>query len=212
MASKRFFYIRLFVALFCSILIGTLSTLQVSVYQRAENLVIFTGICLKSEQIINFKFSGKINILMTSIFIVGIIFVAFVYALIFKKTFQLNERHTKRKNNEKNMLKRAKFNSKRTKKRKSSSTFDRKPCPFYQKPNFRIAAMILVVTFVYYVSIIPWCLTLNEIIEYNPYIHYAFLFKSVFNPFIYGLLNPNLRKCGFNLLKVFFITVSKKHS
>ena len=100
MASKRFFYIRLFVALFCSILIGTLSTLQVSVYQRAENLVIFTGICLKSEQIMNFKFSGKINILMTSIFIVGIIFVAFVYALIFKKPFQLNERHTKRKNNE----------------------------------------------------------------------------------------------------------------
>jgi hypothetical protein len=209
MVSKKFFYIRLFLVLFFSILIGTLSTLQVSVYQRAGDLLLFTGRCLKSEQIINFKLTEIINILTTSIFIVGSVFVAFVYSLIFKKTFELNERHTKRKTNEKNMLNRARFNSKRLKKRKSS-TIERKSCPFYQKPNFRIAVMILVVTFVYYISIIPWCLTLNGIIEYNPYIHYAFLLKSVFNPFIYGMLNPNLRNCGFNLLKLFFISLFKK--
>lgn len=217
---KKYFYIRLIFSFLVSILLAVMYTLQVSVYQKVENLLFFVGICLKSEQMISCELAYIFNILATSILIIGIMSIAIVYSLLFKKAFQFNRRYSKRKRSEQYILHKAKYNSSVKKSSVDNKgelrildkeeTDENKSCPFYQKPNFRIAVMILVLTFVYYLSIIPWCLTYNGIIEYNPFIHNVFLLKSIINPLIYGLLNPNLRICGVYLLKLFYFSAFKK--
>ena len=76
--------------------------------------------------------------------------------------------------------------------------------------NFRLSIIILIVTCIYYLSIIPWCLTINGFIQYNPYIHYSFLLNNSVNPFVYGILNPNFRNCGLYLIKLVNNFVYKK--
>ena len=83
-------------------------------------------------------------------------------------------------------------------------------CWFYLNRNFRIAVMILLVTVIYYLSIIPWCLAINDIIRYNPYIHYSFLLNNTINPLIYGFLNPYFRNCCLYIFKSMFSSMSNK--
>jgi hypothetical protein len=68
--------------------------------------------------------------------------------------------------------------------------------------NVQLEMTILFITFVYYISIIPFCLTNHNIIEYNALIHYTFLLNNTLNPIAYGLLNPNFRSCGYYLFKI----------
>jgi hypothetical protein len=235
--QKQIFYVCI-IKVLLSVLLSIILMLEISVYQRysvfdedmisngfTESFVVYVGFCLISEYTINFKVISILNILMTSIFVIGGIFVAILYVIIFFKSFSLIQRQSKRKKNEKKILNKAKNNSRRKNHiytqvetefktssigEKSSNTENQQSCSFYHKPSFRVAIMIFLVTFIYWLSIIPWFLTLNKIIEYNPFIHYAFLLKSVFNPIIYGLLNPNLRNCGFNLIKLFFVSIKNK--
>lgn len=229
LAIKKLFYTCL-LAVFLSVLISIVFTLEISVNQvfnildDNETIAINMGICLKSEFVISFKTARIINILITLIFIIGGVFVVIVYALIFLKSIALNKRQSRRKETEMNILNSAKSNStskdnvyNQVTNESNSSILEKymhniiieESQSIYQRPNFRIAVIVLFVTFIYWLSIIPWCLTFNGVIEYNPFIHYAFLLKSVFNPLIYGFLNPNLRNCGFYLLKLFLISSKK---
>jgi hypothetical protein len=72
------------------------------------------------------------------------------------------------------------------------------------KSNIRMASMIFLVTLVYYLSIIPWCLTINDIIKFNPFVYYSFVINSCVNPIIYGFFNDNFRNCSFEILYLFF--------
>lgn len=72
------------------------------------------------------------------------------------------------------------------------------------KSNIRMASMIFLVTLVYYLSIIPWCLTINDVIKFNPFVYYSFVINSCVNPIIYGFFNDNFRNCSFEILYLFF--------
>ena len=186
-----------FLAIFCSLL--------VSVYQKVDSRIIFIGICLKSEFLVN-NMSGRIiYILITSLFVLGLTFVSIVYVIIFIKTYKLIIRHMKRKTSEIELFKRVTQNTllktmhtdeiKNTKADKNI---------FKMNENVQLVVVILFVTFIYYLSIIPWCLTMNSIIQFNAYIHYLFLLNNTVNPIVYGFLNPYFRSSGFYLLKIKF--------
>ncbi len=53
------------------------------------------------------------------------------------------------------------------------------------RSNLRMATMIFFVTKVYYLSIIPWILTINNVIKFNPFIYYTFTLNCSLNPLIY---------------------------
>jgi hypothetical protein len=61
------------------------------------------------------------------------------------------------------------------------------------RKNFSMAFMIFFVTMVYYFSIIPWILTINNIIKFNPFIFYTFTLNCSLNPTIYFIFNSNFR-------------------
>ena len=72
------------------------------------------------------------------------------------------------------------------------------------KTNIRMALIIFFVTLVYYISVIPWCLTINNVIKYNPFIYYTFFINNAINPVIYGFFNPNFRRCCLEILNILF--------
>ena len=71
--------------------------LQVSVYQRAENSIIFIGICLKSENIFKRQYSKIIDLIVTCLFLIGSLFVSIVYFMIFKESFQIRKQYQRKK-------------------------------------------------------------------------------------------------------------------
>jgi hypothetical protein len=225
----KLFKLRIFLVIFLTIFIGIICMLQVSSYQRVDNYVIYIGICLQSQLTFRNELSKLIWLLITLLFIIGSLFVSVLYILIFKRTFELNKRREMRKKRENRIFKRALSNSFSNKngevkattssnkniERKLSmvkdSKMERKSCCwFYLNRNFRIAVMILLVTVIYYLSIIPWCLAINDIIRYNPYIHYSFLLNNTINPLIYGFLNPYFRNCCLYIFKSMFSSMSNK--
>jgi hypothetical protein len=70
--------------------------------------------------------------------------------------------------------------------------------------NIRMALIIFFVTIVYYISVIPWTLTINGVIKYNPFIYYTFFINNAVNPIIYGFFNPNFRRCCIEILGILF--------
>ena len=82
----------------------------------------------------------------------------------------------------------------------------------FLRTNLRMAFIIFLVTLVYYISIIPWCLTINDIITFNPFIYYTFVINSSVNPIIYGFFNPNFRNNCIDLLKISFFNIIRKMS
>ena len=75
------------------------------------------------------------------------------------------------------------------------------------KSNINVLITVLTIIFVYYLSIIPLCLTINDIIHYNPYIHYAFFLNNILNPFINIFFNSKFRSCGLIVCKLAFYHV-----
>ena len=69
----------------------------------------------------------------------------------------------------------------------------------------RIAITIFFVTMVYYLSIIPWILTVNNIIKFNPFIYYTFILNSSLNPLIYFLFNTSFRNHCIEFFKYLFV-------
>ena len=223
---KNAFKFRISIVIIISIFIAVLFMLQVSVYQRAENSIIFIGICLKSENIFKRQYSKIIDLIVTCLFLIGSLFVSIVYFMIFKESFQIRKQYQRKKEAEyRNFIK--VFENSMTNsadvnlylntqdallnleilenENKFFENINRAKCLcFYLNRNMRIAISILLVTCIYYVSIIPWCLTINGLIKYNPYIHYTFLLNTTLNPFIYGFMNPNFRSCGLHLFKLIF--------
>ena len=225
--KKDLLKIRIILSMVISTLIGIICMLQVSVYQKTnDSMVVFIGICLKSEYTFKKKDTEIINISVTSIFLVGCLFVSIIYILIFKKTFSIQKLRTSREENQLRLITKAfiQTHSEGDGQNKSSlnadnletklNIFENKKINsclcFSVNLNMRIAISILMITFLYYISIIPWYLTINGIINYNPYIHYTFLLNNTINPFIYGLLNSNFRSCGFYLLKLAFNLAKNK--
>ena len=222
--SKSVFNIRFIIGAIISVMIAIVCMLQVSVYQRTENSIIFIGICLKSEYVFNSVSARIINIIITSIFLSGLTFVSIVYIMIFRKTYQVQKKHKLRRESEVQLFKRAfnTLNEASVEKSKQSiekaielkieykiSAFEKKNqkltlASFFKNQSCRIVISVLLVAFVYFLSIIPWCLTINGLIKYNPFIHYTFLLNNTINPFIYGFLNPNIRNCGSHLLKLIY--------
>jgi hypothetical protein len=193
----------IFLIIFLSISISIITMLSVSVYQKGHVGIIFVGFCLKSQIIFTDDIHKIICYLVTSIFLISGCFTSFVYVLIFRKTFKLNKRNEIRKKNEKRLFKNA-INNQATvnqdlnrgevktslainnigRKLIRSEKNSNSCCCLTFNRNFRIASMILLVTFIYYSSIIPYFLTINGIIDYNPYIHYLYLLNSTVNPFV----------------------------
>ena len=202
--KSTYLYLRTGSLLLVTALIGIVCMLQVSVYQRVNSSSIYVGICLKSEILFNKNFSRMIDLLVTSIFIIGLSFVSIIYIIIFKKIFELSKRCQQKKNAEIELLRTSgqtnteDIEIKCTNETLNDGNFFCISC----NPNLRLAITILFLTFIYYLSIIPWCLTINKIINYNPYIHYTFLLNNTINPFIYGFLNPNFRSCGYYIFKL----------
>jgi hypothetical protein len=77
------------------------------------------------------------------------------------------------------------------------------------RANIRMALIIFFVTIVYYISVIPWTLTINNIIKYNPFIYYTFFINNAANPIIYGFFNPNFRRCCIEILRIMFYNVKR---
>ena len=268
----------LFITLF-SIIIGILSMLQLSVYQKVEHKIIFIGVCLPSEMTSTFDF--KLKFVITSMFLVGGCIVGFLYLLIFKSAFVLNKKKRERirlankanlnalknknvllsvslyksnldlsvnlenecSSNLNNNAKEKFGNEKRCSsmtnlqvpssfnERRKSSLVNEEICLSslsvsaadlkrtvasnssqkfsFLRTNMRMASMIFLVTLVYYVSIIPWCLTINDIIKFNPFIYYTFVINSAVNPIIYGFFNPNFRNNCIDIMKIAFIKAKK---
>ncbi len=206
--SFRFrpFYLRLITIVLVSIVISVFNMLQSSVYQIVgNNQVVFIGICLPSERTFKFELSKIIRLVVTSILIVGSVFVMLTYTAIFKRSLELNKRRKVRKLKEDNIrmklcgnvltASKSSTNEPEVKLSLMKSKKLKRPSHLTNKRNLRIAVMIFLVTLIYYLSIIPWCLTINSIIEYNPFIFYTFLLNSTLNPFIYGVFNPYFRNC-----------------
>ena len=225
------FKLRLFLAILVSSSVATICMLQVSVHQKIGIILVDIGVCLKSEYIFNHEYSRVINLSLTLIFVTCMVFVSFVYFLIYRKAYQIENRHsvTHRQSemklfstsykhsymnsvdfieaNEANMGENAKAKEESNNSGKINDCKDNKCFCFPLNHNRRIALSIFLVTFTYYMSIIPWCLTINNIIEYNPYIHLSFLLNCLVNPYSYAISNPNFRRCGCYLLKLKFRTL-----
>jgi cholecystokinin A receptor/hypocretin (orexin) receptor 2 len=275
----------LFIITLLSFFIGILSMLQLSVYQKVDDKIVFIGVCLPSEM--SMTFDLKLKFIITSLFLFGACIVGFLYVLIFKSAFLLNKKKQERlriakKANSLNTPKiksdlptgekqkdsfqiviendscinnlfeknRAEFRSQnqlklqsilsrsltnlkvpmKTERRVSSVAHDELcdaqmsssesikeinkslPITFNQKfsfirTNFRMAFMIFLVTLVYYISIIPWCLTINDWIRFNVWIYYTFVINSAVNPIIYGFFNPNFRNNSIDILKLAILKV-----
>ena len=196
------FKICIFLIIILSIAISIITMLTVSVYQRATDGIMFVGFCLKSQIIFSYDLQKIICYLITSIFLIGGCFTSVTYILIFIKTFQLNKRNENRKKNENRLFKNAIINQAIVnqdinegevktssainigRKLQRSKKNSKNCCCLNFNRNFRIASMILLVTFIYYSSIIPYFFTINSIILYNPYIHYLYLLNSIVNPYV----------------------------
>ena len=238
--KKYIFKFRLYLAFLISSVIAIICMLQVSVYQKIGNVLIDISVCLKSEYIFKNEYSSVFYLSLTSVFAICMIFVSVVYFIIFRKTYEIDSRHSETQTQSELKLFTTSFkhsnmnsvdfieanrlgniskpngryggeidatgtaddNIKENDDEKENKCF----CLLLNR-NRRIAISILLVTFTYYLSIIPWCLTINNIIEYNPYIHYTFLLNSLINPYSYAISNPNFRCCGFCLLKLKFRTL-----
>jgi hypothetical protein len=227
--KRLIFRFRLTLAILISIIIAVICMLQVSVFQKIGNVLIDIGVCLKSEYIFKNEYSRIIYLSITSVFAICMIFVSIVYFIIFRKTYEIESRHsnetqtqselklftTSNKHSNMNSVdfieaNRLDNSSRPRDEIEATNDYDAKENKFLcfsLNRNRRIAISILLVTFTYYVSIIPWCLTINNVIEYNPYIHYTFLLNSLINPYSYAISNPNFRCCGFCLLKLKFRTL-----
>ncbi len=83
----------LFITLF-SFLIGILSMLQLSVYQKVGERIVFIGACLPSEM--TSKIDFKLKFIITSMFLLGGCIVGFLYLFIFKSAFLLNQKKRER--------------------------------------------------------------------------------------------------------------------
>nr|QVK45744.1 G protein-coupled receptor [Proales similis] len=70
--------------------------------------------------------------------------------------------------------------------------------------NIRMSFIVFLVTLAYYISIIPWCLTINNLIKFNPFIYYTFLLNNCLNPIIYSFLNENFRRSCIEFLRLLF--------
>ena len=227
--NTLFFEIRIIFAIVISITVAVLLMLQVSVYQRVDDTIIYIGMCLKSDYSFNKSHGRLFNFLLTFIFTFGCIFVSIMYSLVWFKTYEIKKRRKTRKKFEYKLFIRALNNSIKIDDRKVNKVFKNQAKIFENKLkireqnarkakclcfsthcNFRIAVSILLVTFIYYLSIIPWCLTITGMIKYNAYIHYTFLLNNTINPFIYGFLNPNFRNCGLYLLNLIFSSMRYK--
>jgi hypothetical protein len=68
--------------------------LQVSVFQKIGNVLIDIGVCLKSEYIFKNEYSRIIYLSITSVFAICMIFVSIVYFIIFRKTYEIESRHS----------------------------------------------------------------------------------------------------------------------
>ena len=204
-SRKNFFKFRISFVVFLSGFLSILILPLVSVYQKVENRIYYIGICVKSEFLINIKYRKIIYILITSLFVIGLVFVSIIYLIIFIKTKKIKKRHQVRKDLEIQLIKRATENVVIIK--DSEIKDNKKYCSI--NDSVQLDFTILFITFVYYLSVIPWCLTINDIIEYNALIHYTFLLNNTLNPIVYGLLNPNFRSCGFYLFKIKFNSMFK---
>jgi len=204
------FNLRIIFLSIITFIISIICMLQVSVYQKHENSAVFIGVCLKSDYLFDHKMHRLINILVTSIFAIGSIFVSIIYLVIFIKIFKINSQD--RKVTKESLIVRVPGTDSinktiETENCNEITTIELNNEEAQSDTSFnlvyfiRLAFTILLVTIIYYLSIIPWCLTINGIIEYNPYLHYTFLLNQSVNPFIYLFLNPHFRSCGFYLLK-----------
>ena len=104
------FKCRVVLLLFSSISIAVICMLQVSVYQRAKDSIVLIGYCLRSNVVFREDILKTILYGISFIFFLGGLFTSVMYILIFKKTFNVNKRHTIRKKNENKLLKKAVFN------------------------------------------------------------------------------------------------------
>jgi hypothetical protein len=215
--KKIMFRIRISFVIIISILFGLVCSLQVSVYQKFDGTIIYTGVCMLSDSV-SHLINKIVTISITILFLFCIILLTIIYIFLFKRIFELNSRYRMRKEainrifknsiqytRQDNLLKESTTNSKNF-----SNEFQIKKRGFNISRNLRLAIIILIVTFIYYLSIIPWCLTINGFIQYNPYIHYSFLLNNSVNPLVYGILNPNFRKCGLYLIKLIINFILKK--
>ena len=196
----KYFNFRILIVLIVTILISTIFMFQVSVYQKPENVTIFIGVCLKSNYLINRDITRIINIFVTLLFLFGSIIVSAIYVIIFIKVFEINNKKKKEeymKNERSNATNVQLINFKNTNEDSIESTSEYNYFCYY----LRLAITILLLTIIYYVSIIPWCLTINQIINYDPYFHNLFLLNKFLDPFIYLFLNPHFRNFGLHLLK-----------
>jgi hypothetical protein len=93
--------------------------------------------------------------------------------------------------------------------RRSAKAANKSKSFYMFKANIRMALIIFCVTIVYYISVIPWTLTINGIIKYNPFIYYTFFINNAANPIIYGFFNPNFRRCCIEVLGIMFHNVKR---
>ena len=219
--QKYYSNIRIVIATLISIGISILCMLQVSVYQRANHAIIYIGICLKSENTFKQKSSQIIYRFITFMFIINCLFVTLIYVLIFTKTFNIHKKQKLRKNKEFLLVSKVlneNLETLETKNSISRQTIDMiEACAMCETKrnrsstqNKHIIFSIIIVALIYNLSIIPWCLTINGVIQYNPYIQYTTFLNSISNPIIYGFLNSSFRNCGIHLLKLCFSSVKKK--
>ena len=213
--KKKFKYLFLF-ALFITLFSSFLLMLQVGIYQNIHGSIYYVGVCMTSNIIFDNYIKKFIFLFMTIFIIIGAICVTIVYILIFIRTFQIKKRRDSRKASELEILQNAikhSFDAKHggkffnlTEKLKVKEV----KSDFCINRNIRLAIVILFVAFIYYLSIIPWCLTVNNFINYDPYIHYSFLLNSFFNPLVYGLLNQNFRKISLFLIELLLFSICEK--
>ena len=206
------FNLRIVLFAILTFLISIICMLQVSVYQNHENSTIFIGFCLTSNIHFDQKAQKVIIVFVTSIFIIGSIFVSIIYLIIFIKIFKINRQDKKMNKESKNLITTIPTTDLMNRNIEIENgnqmailEFDNNKVQIDDSFNyfyfFRLAFTILLITVIYYLSIIPWCLTINGFIDYNPYFHYTFLLNQSVNPFIYLFLNPHFRSCGFYLVK-----------
>ena len=218
---KKYLIIRISLTISLSILIAVLCMFQASIYQRTEFSEINTGICLMSEHNFKNQYSQIINYIITSILITGGLFVSTVYGLVFFKSYKtFKNKREYFDSDQDTVIKLTKLSSKTSTRNAVNEELKSQPIQnndliinkrnlqltcycFSLNRHTQIAITIVLVSFIYYVSIIPWCLTINGIVKYNPYIHYMFFLNNTLNPFIYLFLNPNFRKCGSYLVTLF---------
>ena len=83
--KKYFLKFRKVFATTITIIISIVCMLPVSVYQKYNDRIVYSGVCLKSKYTLNDFGHNVVNIMITTIFISGSIIVLILYSLIFKK-------------------------------------------------------------------------------------------------------------------------------